>query len=82
MEILIGRNPVLESLRAGRRKARRLLLTEGVREEGIVADLVVAARGARIDIERVPKSELDRLAQDDVSHRWPCCSCSSFGRVS
>jgi 23S rRNA (guanosine2251-2'-O)-methyltransferase len=63
MEILIGRNPVLESLRAGRRLARRLLLTDGVREEGIVAEIAVAARSARIDIERVPKSELDRLAQ-------------------
>jgi 23S rRNA (guanosine2251-2'-O)-methyltransferase len=63
METLVGRNPVLESLRAGRRPARRLLLAEGVQEEGTVSQLVAAARAHHLKIQRVPRVELDRLAQ-------------------
>jgi 23S rRNA (guanosine2251-2'-O)-methyltransferase len=62
MEILTGRNPVLESLRAGRREARRLLLAEGVQERS-VSELLNAARASGLRVQRVARSELDRLAQ-------------------
>jgi 23S rRNA (guanosine2251-2'-O)-methyltransferase len=63
MDILVGRNPVLESLRAGRRRARQLLLAEGVGEEGTVAEILVAARDVPIGVRRVSRGELDRIAQ-------------------
>jgi len=63
MEILVGRNPVLESLCARRRKPRRLFLLEGVREEGVIAALIAAAGAARLQIQRVTKTELDRLSR-------------------
>ncbi len=61
MEILFGRNPVRESLRAGRRVPRRLVLAEGIRESGVVAEILRLARSADLDVRRVPKREVGRL---------------------
>jgi 23S rRNA (guanosine2251-2'-O)-methyltransferase len=61
MEILYGRNPIRESLRAGRRVPRRLALAEGVQDSGVVADILHLAHSAGIDVRRVPKPEIGRL---------------------
>jgi 23S rRNA (guanosine2251-2'-O)-methyltransferase len=60
MDILYGRNPIRESLRAGRRVPRRLVLAEGV-QDGSVAEILRLARSAGIDLRRVPKQEIGRL---------------------
>jgi 23S rRNA (guanosine2251-2'-O)-methyltransferase len=65
MDVLYGRNPILESLRAGRRKPRRLCLGEGVQEQGGVGEILRLARDARFAAQRVSKHELNRL----VGHR-------------
>ena len=65
MDILYGRNPVLESLRAGRRKPSRLVLAEGIRDQGGVREIVGLARSAQIDVRRVTKHELGQY----VGHR-------------
>jgi 23S rRNA (guanosine2251-2'-O)-methyltransferase len=77
MEILFGRNPVLESLRAGRRRARRLFLAEGVQEEGTVSDLLAAARTREVPVHRVPRSELDRLIQG-ANHQGVALEAASY----
>ena len=61
MEILYGRNPIRESLRAGRRVPRRLVLAEGVQDSGVVADILHLAHSAGIDVRRLPKPEIGRL---------------------
>jgi len=61
MDILYGRNPILESLRAGRRTPRRLILAEGTHERGVVAEIVRLARAARVHVQRAPKHELGQL---------------------
>ncbi len=61
MELLYGRNPVLESLRAGRRNPQRLILAEGVQEHGVVREIVSFARSAQVQVERVSKHELAQL---------------------
>lgn len=58
MDLLYGRNPVLESLRAGRRHPRRLVLAAGSTEQGALAEIVRRARAAKLEIVQVPKKEL------------------------
>jgi 23S rRNA (guanosine2251-2'-O)-methyltransferase len=61
-EFLYGRQPVRECLRARRRHIHTLLLTEGIKETGIVAEIVEMATELRIPVERVNKGRLDKLA--------------------
>ncbi len=65
MDVLFGRNPILESLRAGRRTPQRLYLVEGAQVQGSVAEIVALAGRARVPLGRVSKHELARL----VGHR-------------
>lgn len=64
-DILFGRNPVLEALRARRRTCRRLFLATGTKDTGGSLDaLVQEAQAQRVPIERVERHIIDRL----VSH--------------
>jgi 23S rRNA (guanosine2251-2'-O)-methyltransferase len=60
-EILYGRNPVLEALRAGRRRVHRLILAEGVQVKGALQAAVTQARNAGIPIDSLPRADLDRF---------------------
>jgi 23S rRNA (guanosine2251-2'-O)-methyltransferase len=60
MDRLYGRNAVLETLRAGRRRIHRLLLAEGARD---LDHLIVRARGQNIPLAHAERHQLDRLAQ-------------------
>jgi 23S rRNA (guanosine2251-2'-O)-methyltransferase len=60
-DLLYGRQAVREALRAGRRRVIRLLLAEGVRDTGIVAEIVALAEAAGCAVRRVERRELDRL---------------------
>jgi 23S rRNA (guanosine2251-2'-O)-methyltransferase len=62
-EILYGRQPVRECLRARRRHIHQLILAEGVREKDIVAEISKLATGLKLPVKRVPRSELDRIAK-------------------
>ncbi|HEY64271.1 MAG TPA: 23S rRNA (guanosine(2251)-2'-O)-methyltransferase RlmB [Caldilineae bacterium] len=76
IEILYGRQAVLEALRAGRRHARRVLLAEGVQERGIILEIIDAARQRRIPVQMVRRSELDRLGP--VHHQGVVLETSSY----
>lgn len=65
MEILYGRNPILESLRASRRSPQRLLLAENIRERGPVAQIVKLARRNGASVQRISKHQLAQT----VGHR-------------
>ncbi len=62
MDILYGRNPVLEALRAGR-PARKLVLASGVRDEPRLREILedAALRG-------IPVEETSRRRLDDIAH--------------
>ncbi len=61
-EALYGRRPVLESLRAGRRRFDHLLLAEGTKSTDIVRDLMDKAAGYNILVKHVPRPMLDDVA--------------------
>jgi 23S rRNA (guanosine2251-2'-O)-methyltransferase len=65
IDLLYGRRPVYEALRAGRRRIFKLILAEGIREQekgtGNVGQIVSMARAAGVPLGRSPRRELDRL---------------------
>jgi 23S rRNA (guanosine2251-2'-O)-methyltransferase len=62
VDILYGRNPVLEALRAGR-PARKLVLATGVGSEDRLEEILALARERGIPVE-----ESSRRRLDDVAH--------------
>ncbi len=78
-ELLYGRNAVLEALR-GRRRLKRLLLAEGIREDDRIRQIISAAEVRRIPIVRVPRSELDRLTRQ-VNHQGVALEVGPFPYV-
>ncbi len=61
LEWLYGRNPVLETLRAGRRVVRQLQVARGVERQGALATALSLAEAAGIPIEQVPRRTLDSM---------------------
>jgi tRNA G18 (ribose-2'-O)-methylase SpoU len=51
-EWIYGRNPVYETLRAGRRPAFRLIVAQGTHEKGRLAEILRIAQQKRIPIEQ------------------------------
>ena len=65
IDLLYGRRPVYEVLRAGRRRIYRLLLAEGVREHAdSVAQIVSLAQAKGVQATRCNRRELDRVNPD------------------
>jgi 23S rRNA (guanosine2251-2'-O)-methyltransferase len=62
-EWIVGRNPVYETLRAGRRQVFRLLVAEGVQEKGRLEDSLRLAEKRKVKIERVPRQRLDTFGE-------------------
>jgi 23S rRNA (guanosine2251-2'-O)-methyltransferase len=60
-EILTGRNPVYEALRAGRRQGFRLLTSEGAHEKGRLGEIMQMCAAIKIPCEPVQRSRLDSL---------------------
>ncbi len=61
-EYVYGRNPVYETLRAGKRNNFRLLLAKGGKEKGRLAEIINLARKDKIDIEYVHRQQLDKIS--------------------
>jgi 23S rRNA (guanosine2251-2'-O)-methyltransferase len=62
VDILYGRNPVLEALRSGR-PARKLVLARGVQPEARLQEILDLAAARGIPVEESPRRRLD-----DISH--------------
>jgi len=75
-ETLYGRNAVCESLRAGRRKAHKLVLAEGVRQADIVGQIVSLAEQAGVAMQRVERRNLDRLG--NINHQSVVLETSEY----
>lgn len=61
-EFIYGHWPIMETLRAGRRKYEQLLLTETVEEKGIVAEILNTANERNVRVRRVARRIIDDLA--------------------
>ncbi len=64
MDILYGRNPVLEAVRAGR-QARKIVVAEGVRSDARLHEILEAARARGIVVETSPRRRLDDIAHTE-----------------
>jgi 23S rRNA (guanosine2251-2'-O)-methyltransferase len=64
LDILYGRNPVLEALRAGR-PARKLVLARGVQPEPRLREILAVAEERGIPIEESPRRRLDDIAHTE-----------------
>jgi 23S rRNA (guanosine2251-2'-O)-methyltransferase len=62
-EVLYGRNPIYECLRAGRRRVYGLYVAHGAQAKGSLAQALDLAREQSIPVHRVERVELDRLAE-------------------
>jgi 23S rRNA (guanosine2251-2'-O)-methyltransferase len=78
-EVLYGRNAVREALRAGRRKIYKLILAQGTKETGIVADITTLANKGWVPIQRVERRQLDRLG--DFKHQGVAAEASAYPYV-
>lgn len=67
-ELLYGRNAVREALLAGRRKLRRLLIAEGVREGGPITEIEELAAASEIEIVYGDRRDLDDMV-DGANHQ-------------
>ncbi len=65
-QILYGRNPVYECLRAARRNVSGIQIAQGSREKGVLAQLVKLARSRGIAVQRVDRRRLDKLSRGAV----------------
>jgi 23S rRNA (guanosine2251-2'-O)-methyltransferase len=62
VELLYGRRPVYEALRAGRRRIYKLVLAEGVRDDtGVIGQIIKTARTIGAPVTRSPRRELDKF---------------------
>ena len=64
MDVIYGRNPVLEALRA-QRPARKLVVAEGIREDGRIREILELAGTAGIHVETSPRRRLDDIAHTE-----------------
>jgi 23S rRNA (guanosine2251-2'-O)-methyltransferase len=64
VDILYGRNPVLEALRAGR-AARKLVVAAGTASDSRVDEILLLARDRGIPVEESPRRRLDDIAHTE-----------------
>ena len=66
LEHVEGRRPVLEALRAGRRRVHRVLLQAGLPDRGTLADVRAAAAERRVPVEDVPRARFEAMARTEA----------------
>jgi 23S rRNA (guanosine2251-2'-O)-methyltransferase len=79
-EVLYGRQPVRETLRAGRRQVFKVLLAKGLRPTGIVGQIVSLAERKGASVQVVDRLELDRLG-GEVNHQGLAAEVSGYPYV-
>lgn len=77
MELLYGRRPVYETLRAGRRRLQRLLLADGFRPDPLVESLQELALAQSVPIRRMPRTAFE-ASLGDVHHQGVALEASPY----
>ncbi len=80
-EILYGRQPVRETLRARRRQVYELLLAEAIRPTGIVGQILALAKQANVPVHRVHRRELDKFG-GEVNHQGLAAKVSGYPYIT
>jgi 23S rRNA (guanosine2251-2'-O)-methyltransferase len=76
-EILYGRQPVRETLRARRRQVFKLLLAHEIRSAGIVDEILSLARRANVPVQAVDRQGLDKLG-GEANHQGLAAEVSGY----
>ena len=79
-DVLYGRNAVREALRARRRELRRLRVSSGVQETGVIAEIIKLAGQAGVPLERVERQVLDKQLRD-VNHQGVALEAGAYPYV-
>jgi 23S rRNA (guanosine2251-2'-O)-methyltransferase len=74
-EWIYGRNPVYETLRAGRRDCFRLWVAQGAQEKGRLAEILQLAGARRLPVEQPPRPRLDTIHD---GHQGVALECSAY----
>jgi 23S rRNA (guanosine2251-2'-O)-methyltransferase len=80
-EIVYGRQPVRETLRAGRRQVFRLVLADGIRPTGIVGQILSMAEKANVPTQKINRRELDKLS-GEANHQGLAVEVSGYPYVA
>jgi len=80
LELLYGRNAVLEALRANRRKLGRLLIADGIKEGESMQAINTIARERRIQVAKVQRGELDKRTAG-ANHQGIALECGAYPYV-
>jgi 23S rRNA (guanosine2251-2'-O)-methyltransferase len=75
VETLYGRNPIMETLRAGRRRVSALRVAQGAQVEGALAQVIELARKQDLPVNFVPRQELDRTG---INHQGVAADASLY----
>jgi 23S rRNA (guanosine2251-2'-O)-methyltransferase len=76
-ELLYGRQPVRETLRAGRRQVFELLLARGLKPKGIVGQILDLARQANVSVRTLERHDLNELG-GEVNHQGLAAHVSAY----
>ncbi len=79
-EILYGRQPVREAVRAGRRQIFKLLLARGLKTTGLVGEILRLAEQTNIPVQMVARQDLDRMG-GEVNHQGLAAEVSGYPYV-
>ncbi|MFO7534876.1 MAG: 23S rRNA (guanosine(2251)-2'-O)-methyltransferase RlmB [Kiritimatiellia bacterium] len=79
-EFLYGRRPIFESLRAGRRRHQRLILSETLKKADLLAEIQELARARDIPVKTVGRSFFDEHI-GDVNHQSVALETSPYPYV-
>jgi 23S rRNA (guanosine2251-2'-O)-methyltransferase len=79
-ELLYGRQPVRETLRARRRQVCKVLLARGVKAAGIVGQILTMAERAGVLVQEVDRRELDKLG-GEANHQGLAAEVSGYPYV-
>lgn len=79
-EFIYGLWPIMESLRAGRRKFEKLVLADGMDEKGLVGEITTLAREKGIDVSRVQRRIIDDVS-DGSNHQGMALRVSNYPYV-
>ncbi|MBN1137209.1 MAG: 23S rRNA (guanosine(2251)-2'-O)-methyltransferase RlmB [Anaerolineae bacterium] len=81
-ELIYGRQPVHEAMRAGRRQVFKLLLARGVKPSGIVDQVLALAASQKpaIPVQQVDRQALDKLG-GEVHHQGLAAEVSGYPYV-
>ncbi len=76
-EILYGRQPVREALRAGRRQVFKVLLAAGVKRTGIVGEILALAASKDVPVQVVDRQNLSKLG-GEAHHQGLAAEVSGY----